>query len=211
MFLYPNICLHLTTPQCSDDESSLNIMENMLLNRVKIELKDKAYVKCVTRCESNWEQKELTIWIYCHTIFIVTWIKKVIHKKSDPEKHISSHQSRADDKGGVGFHLLQNSTFPKDGHPKGEPAEAQEGVWVLVPCRCESIGERSGAKPPLLLPLQSCSHVAQWQVRCSLLIYKKMQCTLQECKSSFFSAVSQLPLHCIIVVIFTLHNYYYLI
>lgn len=125
MFLYPSICLHLTTPQCSDDESSLNIMENMLLNWVKIEivweLKDKAYVKCVRLPVNQIENKKnmlLTIWIYCHTTFIVTWIKKVIHKKVIQKNTFPPVRAEQMTREVWDFIFFKTAPFPKTDIPK---------------------------------------------------------------------------------------------
>lgn len=73
-------------------------------------------------------------------------------------------QTRTDDERGVGLHLLKNSCLSQDGHPEGASAEAEERVWVLVPCGCSSLWERPGAKPSLLLPVQPRGHVARRQV-----------------------------------------------
>lgn len=96
MYLYPNICLHLTTPQCSDDESSKNIMENMLLNWVKIEivweLKDKAYVKCVRLTVNQIENKNnMGNVVYWPSEYTATHIHHYLTKKGNPQKVIQKN------------------------------------------------------------------------------------------------------------------------
>lgn len=75
-------------------------------------------------------------------------------------------QARADDQRGVGLYLLQNVSISQDRHPKRAPTEAEEGVWVLVPRGRPCVWQRPGAQPPVLLLVQPCGYVAQWQVRC---------------------------------------------
>jgi hypothetical protein len=39
------------------------------------------------------------------------------------------------------FIFFKSSLFPEDGDPQRTPAEAEEGVWVLVPHGCLCVWE----------------------------------------------------------------------
>ncbi len=109
------------------------------------------------------------------------------------------------------FIFFKTAPFPKTDIPKENLQKLRREFEFWYPVDVRVSGKDL---VPNHLSYYLYNHAAMWpndRFAAAYLFTRKCSVHYKNVKVVFFSAVSQLPLHCIIVVIFTLHNYYYLI